>query len=99
MKKIIARPKPEMKAKPGQLLRTTIEYGAGDGASVHHEHEPDAGKSGEPWSPGASNLKHNFTTRMEAHHAAAKHAGVNCSMDDAEGGKGDNAAEEAAEGE
>ena len=74
--KITAKGKQPFKAKPGQLLRTVIEYGDGDSASVHHEHEPEPQRPGQPWSPGATPLKKHFSTRTEAHHHAAQQAGV-----------------------
>jgi hypothetical protein len=79
--KMTVKPKVEH-AKPGDLLSTHIEYGAGGSASVHHVHEPQPGKKSEPWSPGPSPLKHNFSSRAEALHHAAEHAGVSASLED-----------------
>jgi hypothetical protein len=78
--KISVHGKKPFQAKPGQLLRTHIEYGEGDGAAVSHEHEPAAGAKSEPWTPGPSPLKKHFSSRMEAHQHAAQHAGVNAEM-------------------
>lgn len=80
--KMTVKPKMAMKAKPGQLLRTTIEYGEGDSASVHHEHEPAEQKKGEPWTPGATPLKKHFSSRGAAHQHAAQAAGLTASLDD-----------------
>src|ERR1035438_7266344 len=79
--KMTVKPKIEH-AKPGELLSSHIEYGAGGSAMVHHVHEPQPGKKSEPWSPGPSPLKHAFSSREEALHHAAQHAGVSASLDD-----------------
>lgn len=76
--KTTVRPKMPMKAKPGQLLSHHIEYDQeGDGAHVTAMHEPEAGKKGDPWTPGPSPARKSFSTRMEAHHHMAQQAGVN----------------------
>lgn len=73
-----------MKRKPGQLLATHIRYGDdGKSASVTHDYEPEPPKEGQMWRPPEGNERH-FSTRIEAHHHAATHAGVPATMDDDE---------------
>jgi len=87
--KTTVKTKMPSKPKPGQLRSAHIEYDSeGDGATTTHIHEPEAGKKGEPWSPGPAPHKKSFSTRMEAHHHMAKMAGVNADMAD-EGVEGD----------
>jgi hypothetical protein len=72
-------------AKPGQLLESTIKYGAGDSASVTHRHAPTPREKGAPWmGMDEQPLQHNFGTRAEALHHVAQYAGVASTLDDAE---------------
>lgn len=80
--KMTIKPKAGMQAKPGDLLSSHIEYGANGSAMVHHVHEPMPGKKGEPWTPGPSPLKHGFSSRAEAMHHIAQHAGVDSELND-----------------
>jgi len=75
--KTTVKPKMPPKAKPGQLLSSHIEYDhQGDGATVTHMHEPEAGQKNDPWTAGPAANKKSFGSRMEAHHHMAQAAGV-----------------------
>lgn len=86
MSKMTIRPKGLRTHKPGDLVRTAIEWHPdGKSATVTHHHmphPPPKGAQGMMMPSAPSSQDQAYTNRVEALHDVAKHAGVVSEMVD-----------------
>lgn len=92
--KMTAKSKQIKRHRPGELMETHIQWHPdGQSVTVTHRHapelqKPDFATSANPFGPGPSSQDQAYTTRHEAMHDIAKHAGVVAEMvDDANEGQ------------